>query len=98
MNIIPVIAKADTLTPAECARFKKTVSGDKERERERESRLMIDSATSDSFDSLLSPEVCVLTNSCHEHELEWQSGEVVMEEENAREKEVREVVDGPACQ
>lgn len=26
VNIIPVIAKADTLTPEECARFKKTVS------------------------------------------------------------------------
>ena len=25
VNIIPVIAKADTLTPEECARFKKTV-------------------------------------------------------------------------
>ena len=28
VNIIPVIAKADTLTPEECARFKKTVSGE----------------------------------------------------------------------
>ena len=26
VNIIPVIAKADTMTPEECARFKKTVS------------------------------------------------------------------------
>ena len=34
MNIIPVIAKADTLTPEECARFKKTVSGRRGRERE----------------------------------------------------------------
>ena len=36
VNIIPVIAKADTLTPEECARFKKTVRTMRERERERE--------------------------------------------------------------
>ena len=33
VNIIPVIAKADTLTPEECARFKKTVRTER-RERE----------------------------------------------------------------
>lgn len=32
MNIIPVIAKADTLTPEECARFKKTVRSGEEEE------------------------------------------------------------------
>jgi septin family protein len=36
VNIIPVIAKADTLTPEECVRFKKTVRTERERERERE--------------------------------------------------------------
>ena len=39
VNIIPVIAKADTLTPEECARFKKTVRTEGEREREIEQRL-----------------------------------------------------------
>ena len=39
VNIIPVIAKADTLTPEECARFKKTVRTEREREREIEQRL-----------------------------------------------------------
>ena len=34
VNIIPVIAKADTLTPEECARFKKTVRTERDRERE----------------------------------------------------------------
>ena len=40
----------------------------------------------------------MLTDSCQQHELEGESGEVVMEEENPREKEVGKIVHGPAHQ
>ena len=38
----------------------------------------------------------MLANSCQQHKLERQGREVVVEKENAREKEVREVVNCPA--
>ena len=40
----------------------------------------------------------MLADSCQQHELEGQGGEVVMEEENPREKEVGKIVHGPAYQ
>lgn len=40
----------------------------------------------------------MLADSCQQHEFEGQSRQVVMEEENTREKEVGKVVYSPASQ